>query len=96
VSTRYAQSKQVGILALLKARRIGDRPMTDVLKWHRIQFVFTITNHYLFPQLTMGLALLIVKLKVLAIRLGNGLLGATMTGNYPYWLRSTIDPSFSL
>ena len=25
-----------------------------------------------------------------------GLLGATMTGNYPYWLRSTIDPSFSL
>ena len=25
-----------------------------------------------------------------------GLLGATMTGNYPFWLRSTIDPSFSL
>jgi cytochrome d ubiquinol oxidase subunit I len=45
--------------------------MTDVLTWHRIQFVFTITYHYLFPQLTMGLALLIVVLKVLAIRLGN-------------------------
>ena len=25
-----------------------------------------------------------------------GLFGATMTGNYPFWLRSTIDPSFSL
>ena len=34
--------------------------MTDAVLWHRIQFVFTITYHYLFPQLTMGLALLIV------------------------------------
>ena len=24
--------------------------------WHRLQFAFTITYHYLFPQLTMGLA----------------------------------------
>ena len=38
----------------------------DVL-WHRIQFAFTITYHYLFPQLTMGLALLLVVLKVLAV-----------------------------
>jgi cytochrome d ubiquinol oxidase subunit I len=38
------------------------------LLWHRIQFAFTITYHYLFPQLTMGLALLIVVLKVLALR----------------------------
>ncbi len=28
------------------------------LLWHRIQFAFTITFHYLFPQLTMGLAFL--------------------------------------
>jgi cytochrome d ubiquinol oxidase subunit I len=42
--------------------------MTDVFLWHRIQFVFTITYHYLFPQLTMGLALLIVVFKVMAIR----------------------------
>jgi cytochrome d ubiquinol oxidase subunit I len=42
--------------------------MTDALLWHRIQFAFTITYHYLFPQLTMGLALLIVVLKVLALR----------------------------
>ena len=37
--------------------------MTDPLFWHRLQFAFTITYHYLFPQLTMGLALLIVVLK---------------------------------
>ncbi len=35
---------------------------------HRIQFGFTITYHYLFPQLTMGLALLIVVLKTMALR----------------------------
>jgi cytochrome d ubiquinol oxidase subunit I len=45
--------------------------MTTDLLWHRIQFAFTITFHYLFPQLTMGLALLIVVLKVLALRTRN-------------------------
>ena len=35
---------------------------------HRIHFAFTITYHYLFPQLTMGLALLIVALKTVALR----------------------------
>ncbi len=40
--------------------------MTDALLWHRIQFGFTITYHYLFPQLTMGLALLILIFKILA------------------------------
>src|SRR5215510_509615 len=34
---------------------------------HRFHFAFTITFHYLFPQLTMGLALLIVVLKSLAL-----------------------------
>src|ERR1700683_1111792 len=43
----------------------------DALIVHRIQFAFTITFHYLFPQLTMGLGLLIVILKTLAIRTGN-------------------------
>jgi cytochrome d ubiquinol oxidase subunit I len=38
---------------------------------HRLQFAFTITYHYLFPQLTMGLALLLVVLKGLALRTGN-------------------------
>ncbi|AKV03404.1 Cytochrome d ubiquinol oxidase subunit I [Labilithrix luteola] len=36
--------------------------------WSRLQFGFTITYHYLFPQLTMGLALLIVVFKALALR----------------------------
>jgi cytochrome d ubiquinol oxidase subunit I len=40
----------------------------DPLLMHRIHFGFTITFHYLFPQLTMGLALLIVVLKTVAIR----------------------------
>ena len=36
----------------------------DPLLWHRLQFAFTIVYHYLFPQLTMGLALLIVVMLV--------------------------------
>jgi len=39
----------------------------DALLLHRIHFAFTITFHYLFPQLTMGLALLIVILKTIGI-----------------------------
>ena len=35
---------------------------------HRIHFAFTIIYHYLFPQLTMGLALLLVVLKTIALR----------------------------
>jgi cytochrome bd ubiquinol oxidase subunit I len=38
---------------------------------HRLHFAFTITYHYLFPQLTMGLALLIVVLKTVALRSGD-------------------------
>jgi len=34
--------------------------MEDTLFWSRLQFAFTITYHYLFPQLTMGLAWIIV------------------------------------
>src|SRR5512141_2609649 len=34
---------------------------------HRLHFAFTVTYHYLFPQLTMGLAPLIVALKTMAI-----------------------------
>ena len=42
--------------------------MESALIIHRLQFAFTVTFHYLFPQLTMGLAPLIVVLKTLAIR----------------------------
>jgi cytochrome d ubiquinol oxidase subunit I len=34
---------------------------------HRLHFAFTITYHYLFPQLTMGLALVLLVLKLLAL-----------------------------
>ena len=41
--------------------------MESALTVHRLHFAFTITYHYLFPQLTMGLALLILILKTLAL-----------------------------
>jgi cytochrome d ubiquinol oxidase subunit I len=37
----------------------------DAVFWDRFQFGFTLTYHYLFPQLTMGLALLILIAKLL-------------------------------
>ena len=45
--------------------------MDDALFWHRLQFGFTITFHYIFPQLTMGLALLILVMKSIALRTGK-------------------------
>lgn len=38
---------------------------------HRLHFAFTVVYHYLFPQLTMGLALFLVILKVAALRTGD-------------------------
>ena len=38
---------------------------------HRMHFAFTVTFHYLFPQLTMGLSLLIVVLKTVALKTGS-------------------------
>lgn len=37
--------------------------MEDIIFYDRLQFAFTITFHYIFPQLTMGLSLLIVYFK---------------------------------
>jgi cytochrome d ubiquinol oxidase subunit I len=45
--------------------------MDSALVVHRLHFAFTITFHYLFPQLTMGLALLILVLKSMAMYTGN-------------------------
>ena len=39
--------------------------------WHRLQFGFTIIYHYLFPQLTMGLAWFLVYWKWRALRTGD-------------------------
>ncbi|HKQ08296.1 MAG TPA: cytochrome ubiquinol oxidase subunit I [Blastocatellia bacterium] len=45
--------------------------MDSALTIHRLHFAFTITYHYLFPQLTMGLAPLIVLFKSLALWKGD-------------------------
>jgi cytochrome bd ubiquinol oxidase subunit I len=45
--------------------------MDTALFVHRFHFAFTATFHYLFPQLTMGLALLIVVLKTISLRHNN-------------------------
>jgi cytochrome bd-type quinol oxidase subunit 2 len=42
--------------------------VTDREFFDRVHFASTISYHYLFPQLTMGLALLIVVLKTLGLR----------------------------
>ncbi len=57
--------------------------MTDPVFWHRIQFGFTITFHYIFPQLTMGLALLIVIMKGIALRSGE----AAWNDAARFWIR---------
>jgi cytochrome d ubiquinol oxidase subunit I len=44
---------------------------SDPAFWHRLQFAFTITYHYLFPQLTMGLAWFLVYWKWRALRTGE-------------------------
>ncbi len=46
-------------------------PLSDPALWHRIQFAFTITYHYLFPQLTMGIAWFLVYWKWKALRTGD-------------------------
>src|SRR5580698_4218880 len=45
--------------------------LSDPALWSRIQFGFTLTYHYLFPQLTMGLAWFIVFWKWRALRTGD-------------------------
>ena len=45
--------------------------MDNALSVDRLHFAFTVTFHYIFPQVTMGLAPLIVALKLLYLRNGN-------------------------
>ena len=45
--------------------------MEDALILSRIQFAMTVGYHYIFPQLSMGLALLIFVLKSIYMRNGN-------------------------
>jgi cytochrome d ubiquinol oxidase subunit I len=57
--------------------------VTDPLFWHRLQFGFTVTFHYLFPQLTMGLALLALLFKIRAVRKDDAEAAAAAR----FWLR---------
>jgi cytochrome d ubiquinol oxidase subunit I len=45
--------------------------VNSALPIDRLQFAFTVTFHYIFPQMTMGLALLILILKTQALRTGE-------------------------
>src|ERR1700753_2649843 len=45
--------------------------LSDLGEWSRFQFGFTITYHYLFPQLTMGLAWFLVYWKWRALQTGD-------------------------
>jgi len=47
----------------------------DALLWHRLHFAFTIVYHYLFPQLTMGLAWFLLAWKWLQLRTGDARYG---------------------
>ena len=51
--------------------------------WHRLQFGFTATYHYIYPQLTIGLALLILVMKTLALRRG----GEDWNESAQFWIR---------
>jgi cytochrome d ubiquinol oxidase subunit I len=57
--------------------------MRDALLWHRLQFAFTVIYHYLFPNLTMGLALLIVVMKAMALKSGD----ERWNGVARFWIR---------
>ena len=60
--------------------------MNSALDLHRLHFAFTVTYHYLFPQLTMGLALLIVILKTLGLR-SEGEKAEIYNSSASFWAR---------
>ena len=59
--------------------------MDNTLFWSRLQFGFTITYHYLFPQLTMGLAWIIVYFRWRHLRSGDEVFGNAAR----FWSRSS-------
>jgi hypothetical protein len=60
-----------------------DPGVSDPLFVHRLQFSFTIVYHYLFPVLTMGLALLIAIMKGLGLARG----GERWNDAARFWIR---------
>ena len=73
VSGKRTAARDEGTIFLLSSRSrrrlvnlAGSRERMDTSTLlSRLQFAFTISFHYLFPQLTMGLALLLLILKTL-------------------------------
>ncbi len=57
--------------------------MLSALPIDRFQFAFTVTFHYIFPQITMGLALLILILKTQALRTGEEIYNRSAR----FWIR---------
>src|SRR5216684_4322791 len=82
------------------ALRLRGMAMEQALDVHRLHFAFTVTFHYIFPQLTMGLALLLVYLKTKALRTNwaafsraaGGVIGQTlaMEGVFSFFLESSF------
>src|SRR6267143_5387598 len=68
-------SARPGAKAMLTAALTSQQSVSDPLFWNRLQFAFTITFHYLFPQLTLGLALIVLLFRLRAFR-GNAQAGA--------------------
>jgi len=61
--------------------------MNSALAMDRLQFAFTVTFHYLFPQLTMGLALLIFVLKTMSLRAASESLREHYAGAARFWIK---------
>jgi cytochrome d ubiquinol oxidase subunit I len=70
VSTRLPRRRSLFSARAGASSRSGDS-MDDPNFWHRLQFAFTAIYHYIFPQLTMGLAPLIAVWKWKAYRGGD-------------------------
>jgi cytochrome bd ubiquinol oxidase subunit I len=68
-----AKPLDAGAGGLLDApdQRADEATVEDLAFWHRLQFAFTVTFHYLFPQVTMGLAPFLVCWKWLAVWRGD-------------------------
>jgi len=65
--------------------------VSDPAFWSRVQFGFTVTYHYLFPQLTMGLAWFLVYWKWRALRTGEEKYIITPCGFGPLSARRAIS-----
>ena len=68
----------------------------NAVMWSRLQFAFTITYHYLFPQLTMGLGLFLVYWKWRALKTGDEKYNQAVRSPVSPWNSSSVrtGPAF--